>query len=387
MTMVYPHEEVRFAVTLAYPNVNPAQTLGEIFDARFEVVAAEFNDRGPVAPLRHYPVTISNIHRTLPPTPAMEAQVEKTLRMAYPGPEVLVGKAGFRVLSFRSEKDFTGSQRKALIYLEVFNHGDRPLILDEAGAYLANEYNYRLGQAVRATGVPLEQENHAAVSTPIDPGSSIRFAIRMYGGRRGAPGQIQTDGATFDFEAVFDAFEDQGEGRLRKLRTYPVAFTQLHQTDDSGGLSPLNAGTQSIGDLQFDYTGFHLTVDSRTGVAQGTLTLNLTNTSNVPVAINFDFPRSLIVDDVGMLWEERKPPLGVPYTYDGNKANLRSPLPPQSRTPVELHFDFLPNDHDRASPGAVFDFAGAFCSWIDVGQGQAQLTRCFPISFLGLRAR
>ena len=62
----------------------------------------------------------------------------------------------------------------------------------------------------------------------------------------------QTPGDSFDINTTFGAYQDEGQGRIRKLRTYPVAFTNVHRStagytgDQSGQNLPTEVGEKVI---------------------------------------------------------------------------------------------------------------------------------------------
>lgn len=118
----------------------------------------------------------------------------------------------------------------ATVSIEVRNTGNEPLPLNyEKGSFSLTDshgYTYKLqdyDEYDSVKGIPVANTNRADPRQPLMPGqaSTVTFlAQRSMGGG-------QTPGGHFDINATFGAYRDEGQGRVRKVRTFPVAFTNI----------------------------------------------------------------------------------------------------------------------------------------------------------------
>lgn len=402
-TIVDAGGQVLLTFPLVYMGAQPGQTAGSVYKFTMAVVAGEFIDGSPPPAVRTYSVSFAGLQRSLP---APETQVREVTNGAgaYPSAGVTDGDLTFRVTSLRvpsSQIPVYLVSAPAKIFMRVFNHGSAPVSL----AYVlrktnfVNEYNYvwtDLGNAgLRSiientlTGLPAEYNNTSAPYSIVDPGQSIDFALPLSGGPHSSG---QTAGTTFDFAAEFDSYEDLGEGRARKARTYPIAFVGLHRTDDaaSAGSAQLPR-TVTVGDVHFELQGFEVEPGRYRGEYRAHMRIAITNGGKSPLALNYGFRQAQFIDDRGYPWAEEPGawPQGMPYTIDGGGPHLNDPIGPQQTRDVDLTFVLemralgLPQD---TGPGQVFDFAGEFSSWVNLGEGKAREVRCYPIAFLELRS-
>lgn len=118
--------------------------------------------------------------------------------------------------------------------LTIRNMGASPMILNylSTSMSIVDEHGYRyeriLGRPERDSvkGMPVFGSNGSRsvdTSATLPPGG-IR-TITFIQGRRMNKGQ--TPGRTFDINATFVQFEDLGQGRIRKVRDFPLAFTNV----------------------------------------------------------------------------------------------------------------------------------------------------------------
>lgn len=145
-----------------------------------------------------------------------------------------VGELSFRITSLRVARPSNPSARgpsRATITLTISNRGAQIVFLNaiKGSAVLANDLGYRWQEGYNDSvrGLDVAEKNRASLNNPIEPGAELRvqYALRY----SAQPGQ--SIGAAYDFAAGFESLEDLGEGRLRKLREYSVAFTDLRRSD------------------------------------------------------------------------------------------------------------------------------------------------------------
>lgn len=145
-----------------------------------------------------------------------------------------VGELSFRITSLRVSRPndpATRSLTMATVTLSIRNQGAQTVFLNalKGSAVLTNDLGYRWQEAGSGSvrGIDQADKTRASLNNPIEPGTELRV---QYSLRYSAlPGR--TIGAVYDFAAEFESLEDLGEGRLRKLREYSVAFTDLQRSD------------------------------------------------------------------------------------------------------------------------------------------------------------
>lgn len=165
-------------------------------------------------------------------------------------PEVRVGELSFKVTSLRISRVkpntySTTDDVWATLTLTITNTGKTPIALNYKGksASFVNEHGYSWrerndlgGRAI--TGLPVETSNSASTDYVIDPGGELSATIPLLANLEPA----QSTGTSFNFQAVFSSFKDMGEGRLKKVRSYPVSFLGLKKS------SLTEAAAQSVKD-------------------------------------------------------------------------------------------------------------------------------------------
>ena len=118
------------------------------------------------------------------------------------------------------------------ISMTLRNTGSGPMVLNYETNSLSvtddNGYNYDLfneamkpGDSIK--GIPAATRSRVDTSAVIMPGASR--TVTFIAARSMRPGQ--TPGARFDINATFGQYEDLGQGRVRKVRDFPVAFTNV----------------------------------------------------------------------------------------------------------------------------------------------------------------
>ena len=118
------------------------------------------------------------------------------------------------------------------ISMTLRNTGSGPMVLNYETNSLSvtddNGYNYDLfnevikpGDSIK--GIPAATRSRVDTSAVIMPGASR--TVTFIASRSMRPGQ--TPGARFDINATFGQYEDLGQGRVRKVRDFPVAFTNV----------------------------------------------------------------------------------------------------------------------------------------------------------------
>jgi len=125
----------------------------------------------------------------------------------------------------------TGSSPLAL------NYEKRSYALTDNNGYQYNLHNEHLNEAAKedVKGIPIATPGYASTSQVLAPGqsNSVTFiAVRSM--RNG-----QTPGTVFDVNASFGQYQDEGQGRIRKVNTYPVAFTNVSPSAAGHGAGQL----------------------------------------------------------------------------------------------------------------------------------------------------
>lgn len=82
-------------------------------------------------------------------------------------------------------------------------------------------YSYKLPMTKSVSGIPIAYESQADPTAVIAAGGSRTVTFSAY--RK--MGKGETPGDRFDLNATFIQLEDMGQGRIRKVRDFPVAFT------------------------------------------------------------------------------------------------------------------------------------------------------------------
>lgn len=123
------------------------------------------------------------------------------------------------------------------VTLRLRNTGPAPIILNyQGGSWAAtdnNGYQYETHGTVK--GVPVATPSRADTSALIDAGGSRTVTFNARRGMRDG----QTPGDRFDINVTFVQLEDLGQGRIRRVRDYPVAFTNVAVTGrDAAGIAP-----------------------------------------------------------------------------------------------------------------------------------------------------
>ncbi len=145
--------------------------------------------------------------------------------------EVRVGDLGFRIVSLRaSDRTRNKGDSDASIALRIRNYSDKPIALNYLAqtAHLADDHGYVWpGPAGHsdAIGIPTADNRGASVDTVIDSGSELGITFDL--ARQMEQGQ--TAGQSFDFQASFASYEDQGQGRLKRLRQYPISIVGIQR--------------------------------------------------------------------------------------------------------------------------------------------------------------
>ena len=112
----------------------------------------------------------------------------------------------------------------------------------------SNGYNYimdyeRVNPEKTIKGIPATKFARVDTSAVIMPGASR--TVTFIADRKMNAGQ--TPGGRFDINATFGQYEDLGQGRIRKVRDYPVAFTNV--TTSGRGLSSTSATDHASGNV------------------------------------------------------------------------------------------------------------------------------------------
>ena len=120
------------------------------------------------------------------------------------------------------------------VVMTLRNAGNAPLALNyQKGSFSVTDdrgYQYELRHEHSSTrysqdlkGIPMATSNRADTTSVIHPGG--RRTVTFIGTRYMKDGQ--TPGHRFDINATFVALEDLGQGSVRKVRDFPVAFTDV----------------------------------------------------------------------------------------------------------------------------------------------------------------
>ena len=131
------------------------------------------------------------------------------------------------------------------VALALTNTSSTPLALNyEYGSFsLADNRGYRYilslsSESTHVKGIPVATSSRADARQPLMPGQSSTVTFISH--RRMRDGQ--TPGDSFDVNATFGAYQDEGQGRIRKLRTYPVALTNVQRSAGQLGGPTANGG-------------------------------------------------------------------------------------------------------------------------------------------------
>ena len=158
------------------------------------------------------------------------------------GAEQRVGDLGFSIASVRVGRGngFTDSHRTVAVTLRIRNAGSTPLALNynEDSLSVVDDlgYSYRLNHedSDYVKGISIATTSRAGTDDVLLPGqtTSVTFIPVRYM-RDG-----ETVGNRFDINATFGAYEDHGQGRVRRVRNYAAAFVGI----------PRSAAAQAVGE-------------------------------------------------------------------------------------------------------------------------------------------
>ena len=126
------------------------------------------------------------------------------------------------------------------------NTGSEPMVLNYETNSLSvtddNGYNYDIfNDGDQIKGIPTTKYSRVDTSAVIMPGASR--TVTFIAARSMRPGQ--TPGARFDINATFGQYEDLGQGRIRKVRDFPVAFTNVGTSGRGAGITTRNVSDQA----------------------------------------------------------------------------------------------------------------------------------------------
>lgn len=147
----------------------------------------------------------------------------------------------------------SSSITEVTVTMTLRNSGTTPLILNYLATSLSvtddHGYHYemyaeKMNPTKTIKGIPTSVYNRGDTSSVLSPGASR--TVTFIANRSMKNGQ--TPGDRFDINATFVQFEDLGQGRIRKVRDYPVAFTNVARS--GSGISQGNNGNpvpQAVG--------------------------------------------------------------------------------------------------------------------------------------------
>ncbi len=233
--VVDPKGDMMVTIPLNYEG-KPGQTVGNSFNFAAEFISYQDLGEGNIKRLRAYPLSFVGLHKTVV-SPEVKPDAGNIPEST---PELRVGELGFsvksvQIKSVKINKDsflkistdrFDSNGKVSLV---ITNHGDTPIALNlvERKLILVDENGHYCLDITRGNveGIPKATRSEASVDRPIAAGGQANVSIYVTCG--GLTGIF--NGSVFDFAAEFAAYADQGEGRVTKLRIYPVAFTGLHK--------------------------------------------------------------------------------------------------------------------------------------------------------------
>ena len=134
-----------------------------------------------------------------------------------------------RIASIRVGPDTSPGRYVVTVALQLQNTGTKPLVLNYAERSISitdsNGYQYEVQYEKESgvKGIPVATSREASTNAVILPGSSRTVTFK--GERYMKKGQ--TIGSGFDINATFVQLEDLGQGRIRTLRDFQVAFTSV----------------------------------------------------------------------------------------------------------------------------------------------------------------
>lgn len=133
--------------------------------------------------------------------------------------------------------------------MTLTNTGSTPLAINyEQYKYSItdnNGYSYKLDNEFLTTaykkdikGIPMATDSRASTTSVLSPSASMTvtfIAVRYMDNG-------QTPGDHFDINATFGQYVDEGQGRIRKVRDFPVAFTNVPASGGPGLSSGSSTG-------------------------------------------------------------------------------------------------------------------------------------------------
>lgn len=153
--------------------------------------------------------------------------------------EQRIGELGFRVMSLRvSERDQSQYYKStATIALRIHNYGRQPIALNynKGSGSFVNERGYTWNATPNngVRGIGIADSGNASIDYVIDAGGDMGVTLALGNDLH----KGQTAGNEFDFQATFASYEDIGEGRVRRIRSYPVSMVGLKKSSIAEQLS------------------------------------------------------------------------------------------------------------------------------------------------------
>lgn len=141
---------------------------------------------------------------------------------------------------------YDGGRADIVATLTLRNTGSTPLALnylhDSWSATDNNGYRYSVSVAAPISGIPEAYGDRADPSAVIMPGRSRTVTVPA----RRDMSTGQTPGNRYDLNITFVQVEDLGQGRVRKVRDFPVAFTNVPPSTDGLPASLSSPGAKPV---------------------------------------------------------------------------------------------------------------------------------------------
>lgn len=134
--------------------------------------------------------------------------------------DAVVGDLKFSIVSIRASQN--GNKSLVTVSLSIQNQGKEPIALNYAHntGRIVDDKGYIYDSFINITGIGVSRSREASLDYVIEPERDM--GVQVVFTRFHEKGQ--TIGTNFDFAAEFASYKDKGEGKVERIRAYPVSI-------------------------------------------------------------------------------------------------------------------------------------------------------------------
>lgn len=158
------------------------------------------------------------------------------------------------------------------------------------------------------------------------------------------------------------------------------------ENDQSVAIQQESLPEARVGDLSFKVTSLRVSENKKMFFnSWATISMTITNNGKVPVALNYVWDKTKLVNARGYVWRDSndRPVLGLPVA-DAYKAGI-APIEPGGEVNVTIPL-FYENSNPGKTAGNSFDLGLEFESYQVAAEGKVTKLRTYTVSFAGLHS-